>query len=153
MAKEKLQPLFVPTEADLLRSLFDVLANEDPDAIVGHNLVGNDLPVLHSRLLRLKLNRSKLGRLKRSSPLVHVAPNDLPAALLSGRLCVDSYDSAKELTHEEDYSLSFLAGKYAKLSIREFENQQVVAMETCERRSPPCSRTRIVCAVSSSRFS
>lgn len=149
--KEKLQPLLVPTEADLLRSLFDVLANEDPDAIIGHNLVGNDLPVLHSRLLRLKLNRSKLGRLKRSSPLIHVAPNDLPAALLSGRLCVDSYDSAKELTHEEDYSLSFLAGKYAKLSIREFENQQVGVAASCERRFPSCFRTHTVSVDCSSR--
>ena len=45
--KEKLQPLLVPTEADLLRSLFDVLANEDPDALIGHNLVGKDLHVVH----------------------------------------------------------------------------------------------------------
>ena len=73
------------------------------------------------------------------------------AALLSGRLCVDSYDSAKELTHEEDYSLSFLAGKYAKLSIREFENQQVGVAASCERRFPSCFRTRTVSVDCSSR--
>ena len=80
-----------------------------------------------------------------------MAPNDLPAALLSGRLCVDSYDSAKELTHEEDYSLSFLAGKYAKLNIREFENQQVGVAASCERRFPSYFRTRTVCVDCSSR--
>ena len=113
------------SEAQLLTQLFEFIAQEDPDIICGHNLTGNDLPVLYSRLLRLKLNRSKLGRLRRSGPLAHVAPNELPSVLLSGRLCVDTYSSARELTHEEDYSLGYLAGKFAKMNVREFETQQV----------------------------
>ena len=78
------------TESDLLRSLFDFIASEDPDVIVGHNILGSDLPVLQSRLLRLKLNRSKLGRLRRTSPIPRVLMNELPSVLLSGRLCVDT---------------------------------------------------------------
>ena len=125
LQKERLRPQLMSSESQLLTQLFEFIAREDPDIICGHNLTGNDLPVLYSRLLRLKLNRSKLGRLRRSGPLTHVAPNELPSALLSGRLCVDTYSSAKELTHEEDYSLSYLAGKFAKMNVKEFENQQV----------------------------
>ena len=51
--------------------------------------------------------------------------NDLPFTLLCGRLCVDTYSSAKELIKEEDYSLSYLCGKYTKSRANEFENSQI----------------------------
>ena len=115
----------MPSEAELLRALFEFIASTDPDIVVGHNIVGNDLPILQSRIIRLKLNWCRLGRLRRSGPLPHILANDLPSVLLCGRLVVDTYMSAKELTKEDDYSLSYLCQKYTHIKVNEFENAQL----------------------------
>lgn len=93
--------------------------------IVGHNITGNDLPILQSRIIRYKLNWSKLGRLRRSLVLPRLLANDLPYTLFCGRLCVDTYSSAKELIKEEDYSLTYLCQKFTKVHASEFETSQI----------------------------
>ena len=118
----------MPSEAELLRALFEFVASTDPDIVVGHNIVGNDLPILQSRIIRLKLNWCRLGRLRRSGPLPHLLVNDLPSVLMCGRLVVDTYMSAKELTKEDDYSLSYLCQKYTSIKVTEFENAQLVML-------------------------
>lgn len=123
--KNRLNPQMVPSEVELLRSLFEFISQADPDVIVGHNITGNDLPVLQSRIMRYKLNWSKLGRLRRSIALPRLLANDLPYTLFCGRLCVDTYSSAKELIKEEDYSLTYLCQKFTKVHSSEFENSQI----------------------------
>ena len=125
MEKNHLKTRNVPNELELLRCLFDYISQMDPDVIVGHNITGNDLPILQSRIMRYKLNWSKLGRLRRSSTLPRLLVNDLPYVLFCGRLCVDTYSSAKELIKEEDYSLTYLCHKYTRVQAREFENAQI----------------------------
>ena len=120
-----MNPQMVPNEIELLRCLFEYISQVDPDVIVGHNITGNDLPILQSRIIRYKLNWSKLGRLRRSLTLPRVLGNDLPYTLLCGCLCVDTYSSAKELIKEEDYSLSYLCQKFTKARASEFENSQI----------------------------
>lgn len=115
----------VPSEVELLRSLFEFISQADPDVIVGHNITGNDLPILQSRIMRYKLNWSKLGRLRRSLDLPRLQANDRAFTLFCGRLCVDTYSSAKELIKEDDYSLTSLCQKYTKVHASEFENSQI----------------------------
>ena len=105
----------VHSEQELIRSLLDIVNSVDPDVVVGHNFTGNDLLILQSRLMHQKLSWWKLGRLRYSGFLGRCNPNELPTRLVSGRLVVDTYTSAKELTHEDDYSLSALALKYASM--------------------------------------
>lgn len=52
LSKQKLHPQLMRNERELLLSLLDCIASEDADVVVGHNNMGNDLPVLQSRLRR-----------------------------------------------------------------------------------------------------
>lgn len=67
LAKQRLQPVVLGSEAELLRLLFEFVAAADPDLVVGHNIVGNALVALQARIIRLKLPWAKLGRLRRSA--------------------------------------------------------------------------------------
>lgn len=111
----------VRTEAELVHALLKYVNSMDPDLVVGHNITGDDLFMLSS-FLRHKLSWWEMGRLRYKQPPRQFPPNEVAMKLLSGRLVVDTYTSAKELIHEDNYSLPALAAKYTSIRLRELNN-------------------------------
>ena len=112
----------VRTEAELVHALLKYVNSMDPDLVVGHNITGDDLFMLQSSFLRHKLSWWEMGRLRYKQPPRQFPPNEVAMKLLSGRLVVDTYTSAKELIHEDNYSLPALAAKYTSIRLRELNN-------------------------------
>lgn len=116
-------------EKALLNYLIAVLHRNDPDVIVGHNIVGNDLGILLHRLKENKVDTwSKLGRLRRTKwPKLGGTGDNMfhERQIVSGRLLCDTFMSSKEYVMKvKSYTLSSMAE--TQLNIRrdelEFEN-------------------------------
>lgn len=122
LEKNRLRPVQVRTEAELVHALLKYVNAMDPDLVVGHNITGDALFMLQSSFLRHKLAWWEMGRLRYKQPPRQFAPSEVAAKLVSGRLVVDTYTSAKELIHEDDYSLPALAAKYTSIRLRELNN-------------------------------
>ena len=92
---------------------FQRLQAEDPDILVGHNIIAFDLEVLLSRAQALKLGMwHKLGRLVRSTVMPRnkgLGKDIYFHGLTAGRLPCDTYLAAREHVKETTYTLSHLA--------------------------------------------
>jgi len=109
-------------ERGLLNFLVAKIHRLDPDVLVGHNLAGLDLDVLLHRMSSHKVAHwAKIGRLKRSSfPKLagsgggdggrYGRDNSLAIrSATAGRLICDTYDCARDLLREKNYTLKTLA--------------------------------------------
>ncbi|GAB5035819.1 dna polymerase alpha catalytic [Nannochloropsis oceanica] len=105
-------------ERALLSWFFQRLQTEDPDMIVGHNLLGFELEVLLVRATALKVSVwHKIGRLRRSKfPNPKGLARDINLfGLTAGRLMADTYLTAREHLRETNYSLGNLAATQLRL--------------------------------------
>jgi DNA polymerase alpha subunit A len=106
----------VPNEGALLNNFTAKLLQLDPDALLGHDILGFGLDVLLARMAARRTRKwSCLGRLVQSRELSGVVKNNastswFKAEAVAGRLVCDTYSSAKEIMYKEkDYSLSALS--------------------------------------------
>lgn len=126
-AKNSQRVIVLRTESNeraLLSWLFMRLNCEDPDVIVGHNILGFDLEVLLTRAAALKVPTwSKIGRLRRSTvpKFKHAGKTFGLPELAVGRLLGDTYLSSKEYVKETMYSLTNLAMSQLKQGRREID--------------------------------
>lgn len=105
-------------ERALLSWFFQRLQTEDPDLVVGHNLLGFELEVLLSRATSLKVSVwHKIGRLRRAKfPNPKGLARDINLfGLTAGRLMADTYLTAREHLRETTYSLGHLATTQLRL--------------------------------------
>ncbi|XP_018324520.1 DNA polymerase alpha catalytic subunit [Agrilus planipennis] len=110
-------------KTDSERSLINYFINQfsklDPDLIVGHDLLGYQIPVLCQRLVEHKVNTfSKFSRIKRSI-MPYKQKNE--QLLFTGRLVCDIKVSAKELIKSRSFDLQTLCQNVLKIT----ENQRV----------------------------
>ena len=90
-----------PNERALVSCLLSRLQQDDPDVLVGHNILGFELDVLLGRALHLKLGNawSKVGRLKRNKPpsrwKAASGRDTFHASATCGRLICDTYLAAR----------------------------------------------------------
>lgn len=106
----------VPNEAVLLNNFVAKLLQLDPDALVGHDMLGFGLDVLLARMAAQRTRKwSCLGRLLQNRDLSSVVKNNastswFKAEAVAGRLVCDSKSSAMEILYKEkDYSLAALS--------------------------------------------
>lgn len=107
----------LPNEFSLLNLFMNKLHRIDPDIIIGHNFLSYDLDVLLHRMKVLNVSTwSKLGRLRlRNFPKLQSGPGGMSEStreekrVMTGRLVVDTYLSAKEYLKESSYALLALA--------------------------------------------
>lgn len=94
------------SEREMLNFLMAKLAQIDPDVIVGHDLLDNDLAFLSSRMFTHKIATwSRLGRLRRT-----IQPQKRErTSLTTGRLIADIKIAARELIKSRSYDLTELA--------------------------------------------
>ncbi|KAJ1512226.1 DNA polymerase alpha catalytic subunit [Coelomomyces lativittatus] len=99
-------------EKSLVNQFMANLQVQDPDILLGHNLVGFDVDLLMSRLKFMNHSGwSKVGRLRRA----HFPKATYYRQFFSGRLLLDTYLAAKELiASSKSYSLNFLASTQLK---------------------------------------
>lgn len=116
-------------ERALLSFLVAKIAQLDPDVILGHNITGFDLDVLLHRIAKNKVpNWSRIGRLRRSvMPRTSSSggKESYMGVLTAGRLCCDTYLSARELIRETTYALTALVQSQLGLTRRDVEPQDV----------------------------
>ncbi|MFH0829792.1 MAG: DNA-directed DNA polymerase, partial [Candidatus Aenigmatarchaeota archaeon] len=79
-------------EASMLKRFGDIIKDYDPDALIGYNINGYDLPYLLERLERLNLPRD-IGRTSKSAWLKKLATGAAPS--VAGRVVIDPYDILK----------------------------------------------------------
>lgn len=96
----------IANESQLIENFYNMIKEYDPDVLASHNLYGFTFSLLLERSAYNKIpSWSILGRLKRSKfPKVI---ND--STVLPGRVCIDTYKSAKEFVKETNYSLTSLS--------------------------------------------
>lgn len=106
----------VPNEAALLNNLIGKLMRLDPDAVLGHDILGFGLDILLSRMAERRTRGwSSLGRLVQRRDLNSVVRNSsatswFKAEAVAGRLICDTYSAAREILYKEkDYSLAALS--------------------------------------------
>ncbi|KAK0424730.1 hypothetical protein QR680_008817 [Steinernema hermaphroditum] len=94
------------TESELLKEFLELLAMDDPDVIVGHDMA-NTMSVLVSRLEKLKVEGwSRMSRLRRSATIQKLGHSKSSQwELTAGRLVIDSKTSAMELVRLRSYDL------------------------------------------------
>lgn len=97
------------SEKDLLTLFFDHLKREDPDIIIGWNIVAFDLLMLQNRCAALsvpfRMGRDDGGRVTES------AASGRLTARIPGRAVIDVPDLLRATFHDfEEYSLDFVAG-------------------------------------------
>lgn len=94
------------SEREMINYFMAKLAQIDPDVIVGHDLLDNDLAFLSSRMFAHKIATwSRLGRLRRS---IWPQKRDR-TSITTGRLIMDIKIAARELTKSRSYDLTELA--------------------------------------------
>ena len=103
------------TEKALLQSINEVIIKCDPDVLLGHDFAGFTLPVLAQRMKSQRIEGVQLGRLafKQWPKGTGTGPNSSAGMyadrqLVSGRLLLDTYLSAKEFVKAKNYSLAQL---------------------------------------------
>ncbi|CAG9319724.1 unnamed protein product [Blepharisma stoltei] len=120
----------VESEKVLLNSFLAKMIRIDADVIVAHELLGNFLDILISRLQALKVsNWSRMGRLSRnrySSQKKDDAfgGNWLYRSTTSGRLLCDTFLSTKELSKQTTYTLTHLVKQILKK-----DRQEIIDVE------------------------
>ena len=89
-------------ERALLNMFFAKIAQEDPDLIISHNLLGFELEVIVSRAMTNKVPLwSQIGRLRRNKPPRNILDRDLTAGRI---LC----DSGSYKNHPKNYYVKHL---------------------------------------------
>jgi DNA polymerase alpha subunit A len=105
----------VGNESALLSNFLSKLLRLDPDALVGHDMLGFGLDLLLARMAARRTRTwSCIGRLVQRRDLTSMVKNNsitswFKAEAVAGRLVVDTYASAKEIRKEKDYSLAALS--------------------------------------------
>lgn len=79
-------------EAAMLKRFIEIIRDYDPDALIGYNINGYDLPYLLERLEKLNLPRD-IGRTAKSAWLKKLATGSV--ASVAGRVVIDPYDILK----------------------------------------------------------
>ncbi|KAI9223933.1 hypothetical protein BC828DRAFT_402699 [Blastocladiella britannica] len=100
------------SEFALINHWLSILQLQDPDVLVGHNLLGFDIDVLSARFRHHNVKGwSRLGRMRRTDPPPATAsPGSAHRIACRGRLLVDTYLAAKEfIGSSKSYSLNYLA--------------------------------------------
>ncbi|KAI9348733.1 putative DNA polymerase alpha catalytic subunit [Zopfochytrium polystomum] len=140
------------TEKALLNYLMAVIHRNDPDVIVGHNIIGIDLNLILNRLKANKVdNWSKIGRLRRSKwPRLQAGGGDnafFERQLASGRILCDTFMASKEYVMKaKSYTLTNMAETQLNVVRDELDfeaipkmfwepNQLIWLMKHCERDS------------------
>lgn len=113
----------LPNESALLNNFTAKLIQLDPDALLGHGLLGFGLDLLLARMSAKRTRKwSCLGRLVQNRDLSGVVKNNsstswFKAEAVAGRLVCDSEASAKEILYKEkDYSLAALSANVLGLT-------------------------------------
>jgi len=102
-------------EKPLLSLVCSKIQQLDPDIIIGHNIFGNELDVLSSRLSYFGLKSwHRISRLQRNEepnpPRVKGGNTQWPGRQFTlGRLVCDTYLNARELVRESNYELGNLS--------------------------------------------
>jgi DNA polymerase alpha subunit A len=120
-------------ERSLLNRVLASIQRNDPDVIVGHNIIGYDLDVLlHRFQARSVPEWSKLGRLRLNKMPKLRAMGDSSFAerqVMAGRLVCDTYLAAREfLRSQKNYKLSTLARTQLDASRKEIDEENVPKM-------------------------
>ena len=99
------------SEKDLLESLVEFIATEEPDVITGWNSTRFDLPYLINRLKRLSIDYNKLSPM--GSVYIRQKDNEIEDVVIKGVSTVDLYDVYRRFTQnmEESYQLDFIGKK------------------------------------------
>ncbi|XP_063858449.1 DNA polymerase alpha catalytic subunit-like [Scylla paramamosain] len=88
----------------------------DPDVVVGHDILGLDLPILLDRIKKENIPHwSRLGRLKRTQKLKATGKGYEEKTAMCGRLLCDVKISAKELIQAKSYELAPLINKVLRV--------------------------------------
>ncbi|MPC41204.1 DNA polymerase alpha catalytic subunit [Portunus trituberculatus] len=88
----------------------------DPDVVVGHDILGFDLPVLLDRIKKENIPHwSRLGRLRRTHKLKTTGKGYEEKTAMCGRLLCDVKISAKELIQAKSYELAPLINKVLRV--------------------------------------
>jgi DNA polymerase alpha subunit A len=113
----------LPNESVLLNNFTAKLIQLDPDALLGHDMLGFGLELLLARMAARRTRKwSCLGRLVQSRDLSSVVKNNastswFKAEAVAGRLVADTYAAAKEILYKEkDYSLAALSANVLGLT-------------------------------------
>lgn len=98
-------------EAELLKRFIDVVQQQDPDILIGWNVIGFDLRVLEQRFAAHNIPFT-LGR-EVQSARIEKAQNGRWYARIPGRLALDGIDTLKGATWRfERYNLDFIAHEF-----------------------------------------
>ncbi|CAG8628060.1 15156_t:CDS:10, partial [Dentiscutata erythropus] len=127
--KNKLNLTLERNEYSLLNRFLAIIKRNDPDVLVGHNIIGFELPILLQRMEALKVRDwSWIGRLHRqiirTSSKGDLAFKDRD--FVSGRLICDTFFSAKDLIKSKNYSLTELALSQLGVKRKDFDCEKVV---------------------------
>ncbi|CAG8521750.1 12867_t:CDS:10, partial [Dentiscutata heterogama] len=128
--KNKLNLTLEKNEYSLLNRFLAIIKRNDPDVLVGHNIIGFELPILLQRMEALKVRDwSWIGRLHRqiirTSSKGDMAFKDRD--FVSGRLICDTLFSAKDLIKSKNYSLTELALSQLGVKRKDVDCEKVVA--------------------------
>ena len=103
------------SEVELLESLAEFIASDEPDVISGWNIVRFDLPYLVNRMTRLGIDHSKLSPMNK----VYIRDKDEQReVVIKGVSIIDLYDLYKKFSEnlEESYRLEFIGEKVVGIS-------------------------------------
>lgn len=138
--RQKTRVEVLPNERALLSFLIGtfvfILANihrNDPDIIVGHNIIDYDFDVLLHRLKITKTEHwSRIGRLRRTVwPKLQVGAGGTGDStfaerqMASGRLLCDTYRNARDLISAKSYSLTNLSITQLKIQRADIEYEKI----------------------------
>ena len=103
---------FVPDEAAVLRRTLEVIADFDPDAIIGWNIVGFDLRFLQLRADALGIEFAPARDGRTISWRHPPQTEERNYALLPGRLALDGIELLRNATYSfESFALDYVAGE------------------------------------------
>ncbi|CAG8808576.1 35635_t:CDS:2, partial [Racocetra persica] len=106
----------------IIKSSFETIAiikQNDPDVLVGHNIIGFDLPLLLQRMEALKV-KDWVGTSSKGDSLF------MEKDFASGRLLCDTYLNAKDLVKSKNYSLTELASSQLNIKRKDFDYETTV---------------------------
>ncbi|CAG8796981.1 8459_t:CDS:10, partial [Gigaspora margarita] len=129
--KNKLNLTLEKNEYSLLNRFLAIIKQNDPDVLVGHNIIGFELPILLQRMDALKVKDwSWIGRLHRQIwPSFNIRTSNKAfkeGDFVNGRLICDTFFSAKDLIKSKTYSLTELALSQLGVKRKDFDCEKVV---------------------------
>ncbi|GAA6024619.1 hypothetical protein JCM10207_001023 [Rhodosporidiobolus poonsookiae] len=116
----KAGPVFALFKAErpMLMQLLDYISRHDPDVIIGHDFIQNDLDVLLQRLKELKIdNWSRVSRFRAKGDKWPMLRNGRNTGLMGGRLILDLMsDGSKSLIDSTTWSLTEMSSTHLNIA-------------------------------------